>query len=77
MTMVVAAGNETKDSSLFSPSRVQEAIVVGATDINDRFASFSNFGELVDVFAPGVAITSAAIDSDTDTATLSGTSMSW
>jgi len=51
--------------------------VVGATDINDRVASFSNIGSLVDVFAPGVQITSAGIDSDTDTATFSGTSMSW
>jgi len=56
---------------------MNEAIVVGATDINNCVASFSNIGSLVDVFAPGVQITSAGIDSDTDTATFSGTSMSW
>lgn len=77
MHVVVAAGNEHQDASQSSPSRVEEAIVVGATDINDKIASFSNIGSLVDVFAPGVKVTSAGIDSDKDTKTLSGTSMSW
>lgn len=77
MHVVVAAGNDREDASQSSPSRVNEAIVVGATDINDNIARFSNIGDLVDVFAPGVQITSAGIDSDKDTKTLSGTSMSW
>lgn len=41
---VVAAGNETQDSTNVSPARVPEAITVGATTINDEVASFSNFG---------------------------------
>ena len=77
MHVVLAAGNDGEDASLSSPSRVKEAIVVGATDIEDKIASFSNIGSLVDVFAPGVQITSAGIDSDTDFKTFSGTSMSW
>lgn len=75
--VVLAAGNDGEDASLSSPSRVKEAIVVGATDIEDKIASFSNIGSVVDVFAPGVQITSAGIDSDTDSKTFSGTSMSW
>ena len=51
--------------------------MVGATNINNHVASFSNIRGLVNVFAPGVQITSAGIDSDTDTAMFSGTSMSW
>lgn len=77
MTVVVAAGNENKDASTSSPSRVQEAIVVGAMDIKDRIANFSNFGSLVDVFAPGVQITSAGIKNPKDKNVLSGTSMAW
>jgi subtilisin family serine protease len=54
---------------------VAEAITVGATTISDQRASFSNFGSVVDIFAPGVSILSAWRTSDTATATLSGTSM--
>ncbi len=75
VTYVVAAGNDGVDASNTSPARVAEAITVGAVDSVDNKAGFSNFGAVVDVFAPGVSILSAYIGSDTSTATLSGTSM--
>jgi hypothetical protein len=65
VTYVVAAGNGTNndsvavDASNQSPARVSQAITVGATDSFDTRAAFSNFGSVVDVFAPGVGITSA------------------
>ena len=71
----VAAGNSTADACNSSPSSEPTAITVGATDINDGFASFSNFGSCVDINAPGVNITSAWIGSNTATNTISGTSM--
>jgi subtilisin family serine protease len=71
----IAAGNSTHDACSDSPSRVPTAITVGATDINDVRAFFSNFGPCVDVYAPGVDITSAWNASDTATNTISGTSM--
>jgi subtilisin family serine protease len=71
----VAAGNSTQDACVFSPARVEEALTVGATDTTDARASFSNFGPCLDVFAPGVAITSAFYTSSTATKTWSGTSM--
>ncbi|MFF3326211.1 S8 family peptidase [Streptomyces sp. NPDC002889] len=58
-----------------SPARVPEAITVGATDSNDRRASFSNYGTCLDLFAPGVNVASAWKDNDTATNTISGTSM--
>ena len=60
ITCVVAAGNSNIDASDISPQRVAEAITVGATDMSDNRAAFSNFGPFVDVFAPGVNITSTS-----------------
>jgi len=79
VTVVVAAGNGDRfhnpiDASGVSPAHVREAITVGATDINDARADFSNFGPLVDIFAPGVDIISAGIGNDNDIMLMSGTS---
>src|SRR5688572_6862678 len=75
VTYAVAAGNSAVDAVNQSPARVAEAITVGATDAQDAFASFSNFGAGVDLSAPGLSIASAWYSSDTIMNTLSGTSM--
>ena len=75
VTYSVAAGNSSANASTASPADVAEAITVGATDINDAFASFSNFGAGVDILAPGVNITSSWNTTNTATNTISGTSM--
>ncbi|XP_003731743.1 uncharacterized protein LOC587944 isoform X1 [Strongylocentrotus purpuratus] len=72
---VAGAGNENMDTCLFSPAREPKAITAGATDRDDKRASFSNFGSCVDIFAPGVAIVSSSSASDTAIAIWSGTSM--
>lgn len=73
VTFVVAAGNESQDADNASPARVPEAITVAASDDADAQAEFSNFGKVVDLYAPGVDITSSWNDGETDT--ISGTSM--
>jgi subtilisin family serine protease len=75
VTYAVAAGNSGDDACLYSPARVSEALTVGATDRSDWKATWSSFGSCLDLFAPGVSITSAWYRSDTDTNTISGTSM--
>ncbi len=75
ITFTVAAGNDGQDAANHSPARVADALTVGATDSRDARAPFSNFGAGVDVFAPGVSITSAWSTSNTTTRTISGTSM--
>lgn len=75
VTFVVAAGNDNRDACSGSPNRVAEALTVAASDNQDRRSSFSNHGPCVDLFAPGSGILSAYHNSDTNTATLSGTSM--
>lgn len=73
VTMAVAAGNENSDACTKSPARVPAALTVAASDRNDARASFSNRGTCVDLFAPGVDITSAWLANGTNT--ISGTSM--
>ncbi|MFI8829258.1 S8 family serine peptidase [Streptomyces sp. NPDC053431] len=75
ITYAVAAGNSNSDASNYSPARVAEAITVGSTANTDARSSFSNYGGILDVFAPGSSITSAWNSSDTAVNTISGTSM--
>jgi subtilisin family serine protease len=80
VTYAIAAGNgdlrgNPKDACTTSPARVATAITVSATDATDTRATWANTGTCVDLFAPGVGITSAWDTSDTATDTISGTSM--
>jgi aqualysin 1 len=71
----VAAGNDNANACNTSPARTLEAVTVGATTSTDARSSFSNFGDCLDVFAPGSSITSAWHTTNTATNTISGTSM--
>jgi hypothetical protein len=75
ITFAVAAGNSTADACNYSPARVGPALTVGATTNTDARASYSNFGNCLDLFAPGSSITSAWHSNNTSTNTISGTSM--
>jgi subtilisin family serine protease len=75
VTYAVAAGNSSANASSYSPARVASAITVGATTNTDAKASYSNFGSVLDIFAPGSSITAGWYTSDTATNTISGTSM--
>lgn len=75
VTTVVAAGNDNTNAWSKSPASAPNALTVGASDINDKRASFSNYGSVVDLFAPGVGVLSAWIGSNTASAMASGTSM--
>ncbi|MEU1225671.1 S8 family serine peptidase [Streptomyces sp. NPDC005828] len=75
VTFAVAAGNESSDAGQGSPSRVPEAITVASSTKDDEQSDFSNFGAVVDLYAPGSDVTSDWNDSDTGTKTISGTSM--
>ncbi|MCX5386344.1 S8 family peptidase [Streptomyces sp. NBC_00083] len=75
VTFGVAAGNESADAGNGSPSRVKEALTVASSTKDDQQSSFSNFGSVVDLYAPGSDITSDWNTGDTATNTISGTSM--
>ncbi|KAF9425670.1 subtilisin-like serine protease [Podila epigama] len=74
--VIVAAGNDEKVNACSgSPSGAPNVLTVGASDIQDRVATFSSFGKCVKIFGPGVGITSAWIGSKSARNTISGTSM--
>merc|ERR1719414_1443311 len=72
---VVAAGNSNRDTCNFSPAFSKNAISVGATDSNNKRASYSNYGRCNDIMAPGSAIVSVSNRGDSGSVALSGTSM--
>jgi subtilisin family serine protease len=63
----VAAGNAADDSAFWSPASEPTACTVGATDVDDVNAWFSNYGSVVDIYAPGVDVLSAWIGGVDDT----------
>jgi len=71
--LAVAAGNESQDACNVSPASASRVLTVAASDGSDRRASFSNYGSCVEIYAPGVSVTSTWNNGGTNT--ISGTSM--
>ena len=69
----VAAGNSTFDACQFTPASAANVTTVAASDSGDNSAFFTNFGTCVEVYAPGVDVTSAWLNGGQNT--ISGTSM--
>ncbi|MER6238578.1 S8 family peptidase [Streptomyces clavifer] len=74
VTYAIAAGNSGALASGYSPARVDTALTVGASTRTDARATYSNYGPVVDIFAPGSAITAGWNTSDSATYTGNGTS---
>ncbi|KAI5859626.1 subtilisin-like protein [Durotheca rogersii] len=71
--LAVAAGNDNANAANTSPASEPTVCTVGATTSSDARASYSNYGSVVDVFAPGSSILSTWNNGGTNT--ISGTSM--
>ena len=72
----VSAGNNATDACTQSPANVGSALTVASVTNLDVQASWSNFGQCVDVYAPGTNILAAWFTDDTITTRASGTSLS-
>lgn len=72
VVIVAASGNDNTEQPGY-PAAYPEVFAVGATDANKSKASFSNYGDYIDVAAPGVNI--ASTYPHNQYAALSGTSM--
>lgn len=72
IVLVAAAGNDKVDNSVNYPAKYEEVISVGAIDEYDRVADFCSKGYKIDIYAPGVSITSTYFNNSY--ACMSGTS---
>ena len=73
ISVCVAAGNDGHNAENYIPASIDECITVAAIDAYDQNPYWTNYGDTVDIVAPGVSIYSAYNDGDYKT--LSGTSM--
>lgn len=71
---VAAAGNDSLKDTVAYPAGLDNVLSVAASDDNDNQAGFTNYGDWVDVAAPGVATLCTALGSGYSSP--SGTSMS-
>lgn len=74
IVVVAAAGNSNTAAPMY-PASYNHVISVGATDVGDQKASFSNYGPTIDVMAPGANIPSTLAATTGLYGNLSGTSM--
>jgi subtilisin family serine protease len=76
VTVVAAAGDNgiPPDACQYSPASAPAALTVGAMRRTDVVAGFSNYGTCVDLFAPGMTITSDWYTGDNIVWALDGTS---
>ena len=75
LSFAVAAGNDNENACNSSPASAPKAVTVGASTLWDERAYFSNTGECVDIFAPGLNILSVWNSGPHSINTISGTSM--
>ncbi|MEU8302499.1 S8 family peptidase [Actinomadura sp. NPDC048955] len=71
--LAVAAGNDNGNACNYSPASASNATTVAASTSTDAKASYSNYGNCVELYAPGTSITSTWLNGGTNT--ISGTSM--
>jgi thermitase len=71
--VIVAAAGNNGDTTPMYPAYYTNCIAVAATDVNDARASWSNYGDWVDVAAPGASIYSTL--KNNSYGYMSGTSM--
>ncbi|MFI0354502.1 S8 family peptidase [Actinomadura sp. 9N407] len=71
--VAVAAGNDNRNACNYSPASAANGTAVAASTSTDAKASYSNYGNCVDLYAPGSSITSTWLNGGTNT--INGTSM--
>lgn len=74
IVVCVSAGNSGAEAAKYTPAGIENCITVSAIDKYDEKPIWANWGNMVDIVAPGVSVYSTYMDNGYET--LSGTSMS-
>ena len=74
LIVVAASGNQNRDACLYSPASQTSVIAVGAIDMSESRAHYSNYGPCVDILAPGSDIVGAWVGTSNTYRSSSGTS---
>jgi subtilisin family serine protease len=72
---VIASGNDGMSTGVSDMACPPSAVVVGSSSLSDRVSTFSNSAALVDLLAPGEAVSSSSSRTASSYMTISGTSM--
>ncbi|RZS36837.1 subtilisin family serine protease [Herbihabitans rhizosphaerae] len=75
ITYTIAAGNFYVPACTFYPANVREAITVANSNQKDHRSAESQWGDCVDIIAPGTDIVSSTFADDRSSGPMSGTSM--
>lgn len=75
LIVAVAAGNSKTDACNYSPASETSAFTIGGLSSDDSRLSISNYGNCVDIYAPGDMILAAGIANKNSVALKRGTSM--
>jgi len=75
VTVCVAAGNDNLPVKYCTPADCEGAITVGAYDETNHICSFSNYGDGIDIAAPGYNIYDFDLPAQTGSNSVSGTSV--
>jgi serine protease len=62
ISVVIAAGNESADTTYVTPANCEEAFTIASSKINGEISVFSNYGQFADVAIHGEEVTGATID---------------
>lgn len=77
--VVVAAGNDSANVANYTPARCNNVVAVAATTTSGALAAYSNYGDKIDVAAPGAILSTVNTGLEGQVAegykTLNGTSM--
>lgn len=62
--VIASAGNSNENASTFSPASLENVVTIAASNEADLLTGFSNYGEVIDLAAPGIRMSTTYGNAD-------------